>query len=792
MTHKQSIPTRKSPRPPSDSPVPQHISWLLRLGEWGRAYWPLGADRFVLTGQPLPYKRLVDVETGFVRGRLGYAAEERMLREAGVLPHGERLVILLSHPRAPGSHRISPEDNVELERMTDAELEHILARNGIDHERAKEFSTRCLSNRFQSRKPYCLTTLRAERVPWAVVSVHFPMPVASNLQRLLHFRNSEAVNQLVQLGGLFYSATVTPRCDAICYFVTFREAVPASGLDQLRRTMASALAFLRPTQITCSFPEHLGDVGCAPGPSSGSLFDPLTGRRLPDATWCRTPLVGASLLQSLRSPAGNEDPRGPSFPEITEVIAACGLEPSSRWGFRDLWASERVMPDGTRSHSRKFALIIPGKEYGPPEARFAGDNLSAELYQAQLRRGREFFANTFGQSHPRWICVDYDVKPLETDRGVSSRFAVDGAWLRDHIDQSEVDRWRGLGLHPEFRLSGRGFYIEFFFPVGVPAPVLKELGHRSTRLLKAERIEVGFRKRHHLITASGFRIIEDVSSLSYLVRMPGSVHHSTGAVSKYLDGSFTPSSSRSCPLAASRFVELSPPSSPETPSLHTSVHASPPPPPLENSHGRQCTYLPQAHATPAPPPDDDTGPPKPIKGHDQASPLSRTNEGDDGTSVPFRPLTYMRDGHLMLNRAQRAILIEAIVRDILLHDRRKAGPAPDPAPYEAAATCLVNQACRTAGHFRLGTRQVQLRISELTGKTERYRNRASRALKALVGTGYISLVTGHLRRGEMIPGAGPCPKSEAAKYSANFPKLLEMTKTSIAQRHAPSGCARKS
>src|SRR5690606_16778619 len=137
--------------------------------------------------------------------------------------------------------------------------------------------------------------------------------------------------------------------------------------------------------------------------------------------------------------------------QVEEIVAACGLYPQDRWGKRDMF---HASPKG------KFALVIPGKTYREGDDSFMGEELTHRLYSRQLALGREFFTTIFQQPTPSWLCVDFDVKRISKRR---ERVCADCAWLNDNVDWNMVKLWEESGVYPEFRLSGRGFYTEFFF-----------------------------------------------------------------------------------------------------------------------------------------------------------------------------------------------------------------------------------------------------------------------------------------------------------------------------------------
>lgn len=132
----------------------------------------------------------------------------------------------------------------------------------------------------------------------------------------------------------------------------------------------------------------------------------------------------------------------------------------------------------------------------------------------------------------------------------------------------------------------------------------------------------------------------------------------------------------------------------------------------------------------------------------------------------------MKDDHLYLNEEQRTLLVAELLAD-LFSQRSRRGPSPEPEPYLAACQILIEQACFSKG-FHLGTKQIQLQISEVQGHLEPSRNRAATARKALVDAGYISMVDAHIRKGDLTAAGVPASRSHAARFQADVPKLVAL------------------
>jgi len=475
-----------------------------------------------------------------VRGRFATVAEERFCRVGGYLKADETVAFLLDYHRSPGRTTFAPESASVAYRISRHQIQELVSIDGIDYERAKRFSSKALSRRFASGKPYALTTLDAEEVLWAAICISFKARIGLNTKRLMHFRNSEGLQPLIDLGAIFYA-----RAHSLVVLLPFREPVAVGRVRELEPLVEVAFGIERERVdgLRRSYVDENGEVRCVPGPHVGDLFDARTGNRLPDEAWAKTPVINPALLEHVQFEGNEPIWSGPNEVQMAEIIEAYDLTPSDRWGRRDPFSEE---PGG------RFALVIPGKIYGCEEDQFRGEDLTAHLYARQLSRGSEFFANVFEQARPRWLCVDFDVKAL--DLSDKSRISVDHAWIQENIDQEAVQCWEASGVCPEFRLSGRGFYIEFFFSERVSREELKSIAERTVSLIKSDRRE--FRKNQcvHVITPSGYRVIKDVTNLSHLVRLPGSVHHSAGFPSCYLDGSFVPPGRRSSPEGIERLL----------------------------------------------------------------------------------------------------------------------------------------------------------------------------------------------------------------------------------------------
>ena len=551
MTYTQNIPhhakSTRPPRPRQNASSGAHIAWLLDIDNQP-GYWPINDEDVLAAGEVLPYKRLVDPATGMIRGRFANVAEERDCRTAGYLRKNETVAFILEFPRALHRGRIVPEEAAIAYRIRYDQIPQLVSLDGIDHERARRFTSHGLVRRFSSGRPYTITTMDSEEVPWAAIAIRYKAAVGDNTRRLMHFQNSEPLDLLLSLGARFYANGHWVTC-----FIPFRHPALVGEIRPLETLVEMSYGLERYLidGIRRSYVDEDGHIGCVPGPHAGELFDPRTGERLPDTTWAQVALIDSALLGRVRYEGIQSVRRGPSEAQVEQIVAACGLFPKNRWGKRDMFHGS---PKG------KFTLVIPGKTYREGENSFTGEELTQRLYSRQLALGREFFTNVFEQESPLWLCVDYDVKRINNRR---ERVCVDHDWLDENIDWQRVRDWEDAAIYPEFRLSGRGFYIEFFFASRMDRIILKDLADRTIMLLKADRLELTKGRRVHVITPSGFRVVKDVTNLSYLVRMPGSVHHGAGFCSSYLNGSLVPPTRRSSPEGVERILAL------QTPSIYT-------------------------------------------------------------------------------------------------------------------------------------------------------------------------------------------------------------------------------
>jgi hypothetical protein len=231
MTYTQSIPhhvkSSRPPRPPQNASPGAHIAWLLDIDNQP-GYSPINDEEVLAEGDVLPYKKLVDPETGWIRGRFATKAEEHECRAEGVLRGNETIAFLLALTRPPHSGKFAPEEAGIAYRLRHDQIPALVGLDGLDYERAKRFTSRALAQRFNSGKSYALTTLHSEAVPWAAITIRYKAKVGENTRRLMHFRNLEPLDLLISFGARFYANGHWVTC-----FIPFRHPALAGEIRPL-------------------------------------------------------------------------------------------------------------------------------------------------------------------------------------------------------------------------------------------------------------------------------------------------------------------------------------------------------------------------------------------------------------------------------------------------------------------------------------------------------------------------------------------------------------------------------
>lgn len=255
----------RPPRPPQNANPGAHIAWLLDIDNQP-GYWPICDEEVLAEGEVLPYKKLVDPETGLIRGRFATVAEERECRRAGVLRGNETVAFLLEFTRPHHKGRFAPEEAGIAYRIRHDQIPALVGLEGLDHERAKRFTSRALAQRFNSGKPYALTTLDMEKVLWAAITIRYKAEVGANTRRLMHFRNSEPLDLLISLGARFWAQGHCVTC-----FIPFRHPTPLGEIRPLETVVEMSFGLERHLidGIRRFYLDRDGHIGCVPGPHTG-------------------------------------------------------------------------------------------------------------------------------------------------------------------------------------------------------------------------------------------------------------------------------------------------------------------------------------------------------------------------------------------------------------------------------------------------------------------------------------------------------------------------------------------
>lgn len=257
-----------------------------------------------------------------------------------------------------------------------------------------------------------------------------------------------------------------------------------------------------------------------PGPTKGALVS--QGFQVgEDGLWLTAGRYESSAPQLPPSPALRYSTR---FDVCTSrILQERGNTEETRWGRDDPY-----------KEGNTFASIVPRRRKEAYSDKPLPSLNSVEF--SRLRnRGCAVFLSSMDQKAAKWFAIDYDVVRGE------ERVHVDEEWAQVNLDWERIDELRGMGLHILPRLSGRGIYLELLFDEQVDHILLESLPPLLINLFRA--VSVGWTQSHSGALRSaamddGSVVLEDKLSSRQLIRLPGSIHSTTGEVSRFLDGTF--------------------------------------------------------------------------------------------------------------------------------------------------------------------------------------------------------------------------------------------------------------
>jgi len=688
-------------------------------GSW--AYTSIGDGRIVETGMRLPFKRLVSAQSGEVVARLARNSERQEMIEGGLIRNSDVVVIpqvLVEATEVYGAFEKVDSDYAHVVKQSD--FRHYLDINGWEYQYAGFFGRNQMVQAYGRRRPYSLSTLHAKEVRWAGFALRFRPEVANNPKHLMDFATPKAFYRLERFKPKYYVVG-----HHLVMMIFFSEDVATNELANVEQVFSSA--FEMPSKLQVSYKRD-GLVGAIPGPCCHSLFDPILRTSLSESEWHDAAAVTPWHLLFLKGSEAGPAWGGPDRKSAHRICESFDICKDTHWGIRD--------PFRVGEAAKSVFGITPGKEYGEElEKPIVGKSLTGDMILDMLKRGQQVYWTTRDREEAKSLVVDLDIIPAPQTEG--ERIIVDNDWLERHLDPQGVASWSALGVYPEFRFSGRGLYVEIHMDKPISKSLLRQVAHAVTNLFRHRGLKIWERQRLGAELLDGSTLIVDVDSTINLVRLPGCRHQSTGNLSVYESGLFTPSV-----VSTSHHVRefaQSLPSIEETRSMYKT--------PLKSS----------------------------------SLPSSNTLGWKLG---PVRSvMDFLRSSdHLSLTLEQRLIVVSYIVEQVLQSSPSR-GPRPSREPYVVVVGAVIDQACRTGAPFPLQHRRLKTKLSLVTGKRERGGNRITRAIRALEAMEYVIRVEEHQAPGIDYPGGVKFnTRGRCARYRANMPKLFDLAVTAL-RRH---------
>lgn len=253
-----------------------------------------------------------------------------------------------------------------------------------------------------------------------------------------------------------------------------------------------------------------------PGPTKGALIS-QGFQVLEDRLWLRASRYQTPALQLPSTPVSRQCTRFDACD--SRILLERGNTEETRWGRDDPFKDKDT-----------FASIVPKRRKESYDDKPLPGLNSVEF--SRLRnRGCAVFLSSMDQQSAKWFAIDYDVVRGE------DRVHVDEEWAHEHLAWERIDELQSMGIHILPRLSGRGIYLELLFNEHVDHILLESLPPLLINLFRA--VSVGWTQTlRSAAMEDGSVVLEDKLSTRQLIRLPGSIHSTTGEVSRYLDGTF--------------------------------------------------------------------------------------------------------------------------------------------------------------------------------------------------------------------------------------------------------------